>query len=395
LKKNIYGEPMKRIIISVIAVFAVTMSILWYGCTSSSLTSAKLYIQQKNYDKALIELKKEIEANPNSDEGYYLLGTVYAEKEDYDKMIESYNKSLSISNQFEKEINISKKVNWANLFNKGVGFYKNAINTKNEDSSKIYYNKSIYAYSAAIQLQPDSADTYKNLSLIYITQSMYDDAIPVLQKLIELKKTLDGYKFLGEIYYSKGLSLKNQYDQSKNVSDSLKSQEYFDDAINTLEAGRKLYPNDSELFLYLSNSYISANKISVATDTFKDAVTVDPNNKNYRYIYGVLLLNLNNYDSAIVQFKKAVEIDPDYLNAIYNLGTAYVKWGAKLAKDAGEKEDPESKVKYNLALPYLETYVQKKPDDAQAWDLLGKVYSVLGKLKEADDAFKKVDALGK
>lgn len=91
-----------------------------YQCASTEITSAKLYIQQKNWDKAIEVLQKEVEKNPKSDEGYHLLGTVHAEKGNYTEMIDAYDKSLSISNKFQKEINDSRKYYWANAFNKAV-----------------------------------------------------------------------------------------------------------------------------------------------------------------------------------------------------------------------------------------------------------------------------------
>ncbi len=384
---------MKRFYIFISALFILAMMFTGYQCSSTELTSAKLYIQQKNFDKALDALKKETDKNPKSDEGYYLMGYIFGEKEDYDNLISSYNKSLSISKNFEKDIENSKKYHWAQLFNKGVGFYQRATNVKDEDSSKMYYDKSIWSFNYAIKLEPDSADTYRNLSLVYISQGKYDDAIPNLEKLNSKKKTLDGIKFLGEIYYNKGLSVRNEYEKNKIAADSIKAIEYYNKAISTLEDGRKIYPNDSEILLYLSNAYIGANKIDIAINSFKAGVEQEPTNKLYRYNYGVLLLGANNFEGAVEQFKKALEIDPDYLNATYNLAVTYVKWGAKIAKDADAlgKDDPEAKVKYNLALPHLETYVQKKSNEAAIWELLGKVYSVLGKVKEAEDAFKKAD----
>jgi len=59
------------------------------------------------------------------------------------------------------------------------------------------------------------------------------------------------------------------------------------------------------------------------------------------------------------------------------------------------KEETQSKEKYKAALPYLESYVQKKTDDAQIWELLGKVYTVMGMPTDASNAFKKADAIRK
>jgi len=237
-------------------------------------------------------------------------------------------------------------------------------------------------------IEPDSAGAYKNLSFVYISQGENDSAIAPLQKLIDLEKPVDGYKYLGEIYYEKGASFEGK--------DSLAAMDNFSKAINVLEDGRKLYPKDSEILRTLANSYIAARKIDVAKEIFKKGIETEPDNPYYKYNYGVLLLQAGDYPDAENQFKKAIDIKPDYDNAIYNLAVTYVKWGTQLNKeseDKGEMENQAYKEKYKLALPYLEKVVEKKSDDPQMFELLGRVYTVLNMQDKAKDAFNKADAL--
>ena len=381
-----------------VLLFFVALVFSGFQCSSTELTSAKLYIQQKNYDKAIDALQKDVQKNPKSDEGYYLLGVVLGEKERYTEMIDAYSKSLSISNKFSDNIGSSKKYFWANLFNKGVGYYQRGSKTADKDSVKLLYAKSIDAFNSAIEIEPDSADTYKNLAFVYMSAQEYDKAVNPLEKLIEKEGNIDGYKFLSEIFYVKGVEFKNKYDNNKVLSDSLEAMKYFDKSINVAEEGRKKYPDDSEILLTLSNAYIAANKVETALEAFKAGVEKDPTNQYYRYNYGVLLLGKNDFSGAETQFKKALEIDPEYYNASYNLAVTYVKWGANINKIADEKGDlnnKEYKEKYQKALPYLEKIVQNKKEDIQMWELLGKVYSVLGMQDDATNAFKKADDLRK
>ncbi len=369
-----------------------------FQCSSTELTSAKLYIQQKNYDKAIDALQKEVQKNPKSDEGYYLLGVVLGEKERFTEMIDAYKNSLSISNKFSENISSSKKYFWANLFNKGVGYFQMGTKTENTDSTKLFFTKSIDAFNSAIEIEPDSADTYKNLAFVYMSAQEYDKAISPLEKLIETEDALDGYKFLSEILYVKGVDYKNKYDNNKVLADSLEAMKYFDKAIKIAEQGRKKYPDDSDILLTLSNAYIAANKIETAVDAFRAGVEKDPTNQYYRYNYGVLLLGKNDFAGAEEQFKKALEIDPDYYNASYNLAVTYVRWGAninKIADEMGDLNNKEYKEKYQKALPHLEKIVQNKKDDPTMWELIGKVYSVLGMQDDAANAFKKADELRK
>ena len=379
---------MKNSKLFVIAFLMLSMIFVGYQCGSTEITSAKLYIQQKNWDKAIDVLQKEISKNPKSDEGFYLLGLVYGEQGNFEQMVSSYGKSLAVSKNFEKNISDSKKYFWAQAFNRGVGLYQRGVKSTDTDSAQIFFDKSITDFKSAIMIEPDSGDTYKNLAFVYLSKGDNEAAVAPLKQLIEREKSLDGYKFLGEIYYVNGTNLKNQGKDAE-------AKEEFNKSIATLEEGLKQYPNNSDLLLTLSNSYIGADRTTEAIEPFKKGVEADPENKYYRYNYGVLLLGIEDFAGAETQFKKAVEIDPNYDNAIYNLGVTYLKWGTYLNKKADEegKVSDEYKAKYQLALPYLEKAVQMKDANAQTWELLGRVYSVLGMQDDANNAFKKADEM--
>ncbi|MGE5680855.1 MAG: tetratricopeptide repeat protein [Bacillota bacterium] len=388
---------MKRLFLFSMMGMLLGLSLMAFQCSSTEMTSAKLYIQQKNYAKAKEALQKEIQKNPNSDEGYYMLGYLYGEEGDFTKMMEAYTKSLSISQKFAKNITDSKKYYWMNSFNKGVNFFNKATKAKAEDSVKTYYTKAIQSFGDAIMIEPDSADTYKNLAFASIQAGRQDDAIKPLENLLKIKKSADAYKILGQIYSSKGSNLMNQYKTSKNAADSLSAIEDYNKAITVLEEGRKAFPEDQDILLYFSNALIAANKTDVAMETFKAGVEKDPENQYYRYNYGTLLLQAGQFEQAIAQFKKAIEIDPKYHSAVFNLAVAYVKWGTYLREQADKagKEDPEYKNKYKEALPFLQQAVEVKPDDLLSWDTLAKVYAVLGMNKEAQEAYNKADQLRK
>jgi len=368
---------------------------LGFQCASTELTSAKLYIQQKNWDKALESLQADVAKNPQSDEGYYLMGTVYSELEKTDEMIDAFDKSLAISDKYEKSIKEYRTFQWANNFNRGVSLFQRGTKTTDKDSSTMYYDLAIEAYQRAIILEPDSGETYRNLAFAYLTTGKVEETIEPLKTLIDLEQAEEGYQYLGEVYYTLGANMMSDYQNTKDVADSVKAMQYLENSITTLNEGLKKYPENSEMQVALTGSYIAADKIDVAITSAEKLVGKDPMNKVYRYNYGVLLLNVEEYAKAETQLLKAIEIDPDYENAIYNIGVTYVKWGTAINKEA-EKQgliSEDYKKKYEAALPYLEKVVEKDPTNIAIWELLGKVYSVLGMNDDANNAFKKADEL--
>ncbi|RJP69546.1 MAG: hypothetical protein C4539_07535 [Ignavibacteriales bacterium] len=384
---------MKRLAVFTLSAVLLVLSFSAFQCSSTELTSAKLYIQQKNYAKAKDALKKEIEKNPKSDEGYWLLGYLYGEEGTFREMMDAFNQSLSISKKFEKNIDDTKKSYWANSFNKGVAFFNRAAKASAQDSITMYMDKAIGSFKDAILLEPDSADTYKNLAFALLQSGKQDEAIQPLETLTKIKKSADTYRLLGQIYTQKGVDCQTKFKQTKNASDSTAALDNFNKAIVALEDGRKSFPDDQEILYFLSNAYISANKSDVAMETFKAGVEKDPTNPYYRYNYGTLLLQSNKFEAAEEQFAKAVEIDPKYHSALYNLAVTYIRWGTALREKADKegKDDPEYKNKYQAALPNLKRALEIKQDDAGTWETIAKVYAVLGMSKESQEAFNKAD----
>jgi len=382
----------------IIVITALFLGILFTGfeCASTELTSAKLYIQQKNYDKALEVLKKEVEKNPQSDEGYYLMGVIDGEKGQYDQMVGAYNKSLSISKKFEKDITSKKIYYWSTLYQSGATYFKRVAGNNSKDTVKIYLDKAANSFENAIMVLPDSAYTYYLLALVYMSQQQYDKAIKPLEEYNSKGNLADGYVYLGSIYYDKGNREKDLYLKNKNIQDSISSIGNFNKAISVLEEGKSKFPNDAKLLGTLSSAYVAANKLSVAIDAFKSLAETNPKKENY-YNYGVVLLGAEKFEESVVQFKKALEIDPKYQNAIYNIAVAYVKWGTEINNQAEAKGDKGDayKDKYRQAIPYLENYTQIDNSDSKIWDLLGKVYAIVGMSDKAKDAYDKVDKLRK
>jgi tetratricopeptide (TPR) repeat protein len=386
---------MKNSKLLVLGMLFLGIMFLGFQCASTELTSAKLYIQQKNWDKAIETLNTEVAKNPKSDEGYFLLGTVYSEQDNIDKMMESFDKSLAISNKFEKNIEEYKAFQWANNFNRGVSLFQRGNKVTDEDSSKMYFDMAIDAYKNAIELQPDSGETYRNLAFVYLTTGKTEESVEPLTKLVEIEQAEEGYQYLGEVYYTLGVNLMNDFKFNKNPQDSIKAMDYYSKSIASLEEGLKKYPENSEMQVARTSAYIGAGRIAEAITASKILVDNEPNNKIYRYNYGVLLLNSEKYAEAETQLLEALKIDPEYENAIYNLGVTYVKWGTAMNKEAEQqgKISEDYKKKYEAALPYLEKVVEKDPTNVAIWELLGKVYSVLGMTEDANNAFKKADEL--
>lgn len=355
---------------------------------SSKLTEAKLKIRENKYDEAILILGSLEDKRENNSEVFYLMGYLYGEKNNIEKMLINFNKSLAINSQYKSNIEASKKYYWATVFNKGVVNFNKAKNSNSQESSQKFYNMAIDDFNSATLIDPKSVSSYTNLIYAFLNMNRIDDATEVLEKVINIESSTEIIGLLGQIYNEKATNLLNQYETTKRVEDRSKAIELFNKSITILEEGITKFPNNGDILLNLSNAYIGANKIDSAMSIFKAGVEKEPENKYYRYNYGVVLLNLANYLNAEIQFKKAIEIDNNYVNAIYNLAVTYLRWGSH---EENEQLNNNVKDKYLLAIKYFEQYLTYNPKEFQIWELLGKIYLKLDMNKESKDAFEKAD----
>ncbi|MCF8242735.1 MAG: tetratricopeptide repeat protein [Melioribacteraceae bacterium] len=391
---------MRRLVI-LLSLTAMVFGIVAFQCSSTEITSAKLYIQQKNLPKAEEVLLKEIEKNPQSDEGYYLLGFVYGEQGKIKKMIESFDKSLAISNKFEQNIIDSKKYHWAQGFNKGVALFNKASQQQNEDSTIVFFDKAIETFENAILCQPDSADTYKNLAYAYMNKGDYESAIIPLEKLIEIEKkkgpgsfigssegriisclgepdskSITAYKGLPEakLYSYNNLGLEIFVSEGKIVGYTILDEKKIDSDMFPCIAS-----NIADVYLRLGEIYIDKGQLEMnkykISGVAKDSVTamkyynkavgiLEEARSSYPEDGDILLLLSNAYiasnkiDIAMDAFKAGVEKEPD--NKYYRYNYAYLLLGDEQFEAAAEqfeaavRLDPEYlNAIYNLAATYV------------------------------------------
>ena len=379
--------------LSILVLISMVFGLSAFACASTELTSAKLYVQQKNFDKAIEALEKEVTKNPKSDEGYYLLGYVNGEEGNLEAMVENFDKSLAISSKFEKNITDYNQFQWQDNFNKGVGLFNRGTKVNSEDSSKMYFDKSVLKFENCTLIQPDSVGAYQNMVYSLMNAGRESELEVPLLKIIELSNSVDAYVDLSKVYSNRAIVLMNSFMDTKNIDDSLKAMAIYDEEITLLEKGQKNHPDDPKILAQLSNAYVDADRLDVAMETFQKGIESDPTNEVYRYNYGVLLLGAEKYEAAIEQFDKAIEIKDDYTSAYYNLGVSYLKWGANLQEVAIEEDsdDLTYKEKFGMALAPLERYLEDFPEDAAIWNYLGRVYANLGETEKSQEAFDKAD----
>ncbi len=172
------------------------------------------------------------------------------------------------------------------------------------------YAASVNAFEHVVKLRPDYADAPTNIAITLIQWEKYNDALPYLQKSLELAK--DNARAL---YY---LALVQR------------NEGHVDDAIANLQKVAAQFPQSRDAHRELGFSFYQQHK----------------------------------YQQARAEYENVQSIDPDDLAAHYNLAILYRRLGMKdkatveAAAFADQKDDPTAST---FALQYL----RKHPESAQ------------------------------
>ncbi|NUQ81460.1 MAG: tetratricopeptide repeat protein [Bacteroidetes bacterium] len=353
------------------------------GCGGSKeMTSAKLYIQQKQLDKALSSVNAEIAKNPTNAEAYYYKGIILYDMKETVKMAAAFREGLKVGFKPEQKKDAEARIQngWANEINNGTKL----VQTAEENPEN--YLKAIEKFKIAAEIQPDSALTYQYIAIAQFNAKLYNEVPASVQTYIGKKHEDEAILNLAVQAY-------------KNLSD-------YNSAIAFLEKYKSSkYVTQNYLYETIAQTYIDAGRADDALKAFMDASDANPSNEVMKYNVGVLLLNKDSYEESVKYFEGALAIRPDYKEASYNLGVAYLRLGKKrqdAIEEAYSKEkDRKKKEKiaqdkshldyFKKALPYLEAVKDSRTDDVVFWTVLGQVYTALGmndKAKEAFDRFK-------
>ncbi|MDP1676710.1 MAG: hypothetical protein Q8L88_07555 [Bacteroidota bacterium] len=207
----------KFIIYGMLVISAASLALMGFQCSSAEMTSAKLYINRKEFTNAEVQLMKEVAKNPKNEEAWYLLGQIRFELKNYTGMKDAFVKAKEVGSKFKKEVEGQTLATWARLFNQGVEELNKA-----EDSTG--FNAAIETYKLASYVLPESTINHQNLGLAYYRKGDFDNAIPPLTIALDKANSLFAVKILSGIYLTRASELKSKFtEQNRAAIDEMKN----------------------------------------------------------------------------------------------------------------------------------------------------------------------------
>jgi tetratricopeptide (TPR) repeat protein len=399
----------KRIFLT--SLFMIGLGILFMtGCQTKEVTSAKVYIQQDNWDKAIEQLELAVAQYPTDAEAWYLLGEGYATRGEWQQMNNAFNKSLKIIPTWEPQIKSTRDKYWVTNLNSGV----NRINSGDTPGA-------IRQFKTCTQIEPGRVEAYRNLAVSYLkADSLELAADTYLEVVIYLARASKNTSLEKVSLLALGDKQSKLVDISayKLVPDKQKTIDLIHEAARALSQIKdysnvialenealQMDPTQTDAIINMAMAYDLMGDQQKAMDEYQKALDKTPNDKDLIFNLGRLYYQNENYDQAIELFKKTIAMNPEDYDANLIVGNAFLSMGDELRKKLVEKDHNGQAVTkeerdkltsfYADAVPYLEKAVSLKGDDANVWNNLGIAYVNSGNTAKGKECFDKSESLKK
>lgn len=152
------------------------------------------HAKQQNYDEAVLYFDRAIEIFPHYVEAHFNLGSVYRDKADVKRMLQSYMKVVEIGDPHEDYVQTAKKTieKFERMFHghnvtmkdffKGQDFFEQGMETMINSN----WNKAIGLFQKCIKYFPSFPQPYNNLGICYSKLGQKELALESFDKALEI-----------------------------------------------------------------------------------------------------------------------------------------------------------------------------------------------------------------
>lgn len=370
---------MKRFISLGLSITVIVGLLILVNCQTKEVTSAKVYIQQDDWDKAIEQLEQAVKLYPNDPEAHFLLAQGYGKKGEFADMVREMEASLAVGPKFKPDIDNLQQRYWATSFNTGIKHH----NDNNSEAA-------LQSFGTSILIDSTRAEAYKNLAIVYANMD-------------SVKKTAEVYELLIKHHPDDAQILRQLAQYQRELKN-------YDRAVEILKKALKLDPDDNAALSSLAITYDMKGDKEQAFKMYEEALAKDPENTDLMFNYGQLHFSNDNYDKAVALFEKVIAAKPDDYDSNLRVGYAYLGMsdeylaGLKAREEKGEEITKEERDKLKKffcdAIPYLEKCTQLlegnqelSQDPSKVWHFLAVAYINCGFKEKGEAAFKKEDKL--
>lgn len=328
----------KTAILLMVVVFMVV------GCSNKWVTSGKIALNGKRYDKAISDFNMALKENPENGEAHFYIASCYLEKEEYKKMLTHVEAAERLYLKGAKKLKEFRVEAWRKLFDAG---------RENADARK--WEASRDEFELAIQINPERYEAYTNAGFVWQHLDNNDSAF---------------------FYYTKAYEIApDEITVLENYASLCFNIDKFDIAEGLYQKILIADPKNAASKARLGDIFGQKKEFQAAVDYYNQALELESDNCNLWFNLGILYFReLDDNDNAIRAFSRSADLCPDDANGHINLCVAYI--------EAGKLDEAQN---------ILETFTEDFPGECAGWDLYFKVLMKKGLRKQAQEAFKKYE----
>lgn len=297
-----------------------------------------------------------------------------------------------------------------------------------------YYNIAVKAYQTGNYA--DAFNHFESVSNVLKEEkaNMYKD-IPMVDTVRSQSYLLQGYS---AFYANKNDEAIKIFNTAKNdpiinsdpniyyvLAEAYAKEGDEKSMLSTIEAGRKIFPDNENLARLELNYYLESGNEEVMVEKLKEAIKQNPTDPELVFNLGIVYAGLaenakgeqeeTHLKNSEKAYKQALQLDPQDGKFNYQLGAFYFNKAAKINTSMQELDFREQKkyeemeaernATFEEALPYLETsrsIYQRNSRNLTQNDVvfykqsliaLANIYSTLNKLDKAEAAREELDSI--
>ncbi len=308
------------------------------ACSSGNpnVSAAEDALEDGNYDQAIASAETALETDSSNTQAYLLISQAYINQVDSTTSIEERQRLLQQARdaqekavEFDPSLREDVKKRRINAYYSQMQSGIDAFNIARESGDSTAYRNAASFFGGAATLEPDSVEAHLNEAFARLNIGQRTESIKPLETYVTKADSVGEtpYTILGQLYLTDGR---------------------LEDAISVLQEATQQYPDNTEIQSLLLNAFNRTDDKSRAMKAYQDQIEKNPNNAQFRYNYGSLLLSAERYDDAIEQLQRASNLDSDNPRVYYNLGAAHINKAAAIDDSITMIEDEAREADRNL-----------------------------------------------
>ena len=311
----------------------------------SHYRQAEAFANQQHYDAALREYRKVLALDANFAEAYSGMGLVYWKTGQIDDAINAFQKALARNNDLFQAHAVM-----------GILLSKRGQNTQ-----------AIAHYKQAIGINPQLGWLHSNLAELLWTQNQVPQAVSHYQKAIQLNRKSPGAHLgLGNIYHS---------------------QFKFDAALEMYTQAIELELHSPEIYCNRGIIYTKQGEYEKAIRDFREALALNTDYTPARFELGFVYQQTSEYEKAIREYERVMPDRKGDLALHHNLARCYFRLGhVEVAKY--QHEIAQQIREFQDTLDTAQRKIREKPDDADSYVALAKIYEEHNQPEKAFEQYK-------